>query len=217
MIQKFRTLFYSPILIKAILALIIINYSNTLFSQTSWESVGTLYSGNGVTVELQYKLKSDSCEPNSFKKSKYQYVLHGTLSGSDLYLNWKMDYYACNGSIMCQTNSVNIGKNDLGTIIQPDYVFDGYKIATPFYNDRISLTPDNTPVFSKGKLPTINQEIPTLNKPQDKSLDIIIKLKSYIDILKELKTLFSNDEIMKKNINAILESLSKKINDTLLN
>ena len=60
------------------------------FSQTSWESVGVIYSGNGVTVELEYKLKPDSCEPNSNKKSKYQYNLQGVLNGSDLYLNWKM-------------------------------------------------------------------------------------------------------------------------------
>ncbi len=122
-------------------------------AQTSWESVGTLYSGNGVTVKLEYKLKSDSCETNSTKKSKYQYTISGTLGGVDLYLNWKMDYYACNGLVMCQTNSVNIGKNDTGIIVNPEYVFNNsYKIATPFYDVQISSTPDNTPVFSKGKL-----------------------------------------------------------------
>ncbi len=114
--QKIKTSVSSLEFIRIIITLIVFNYTNIIFSQTSWESVGTLYSGNGVTVELQYKLKSDSCEPNSFKKSKYEYVL----SGNDLYLNWKMDYYACNGLIMCQTNSVNIGRNDLGTIIRPD-------------------------------------------------------------------------------------------------
>ncbi len=57
-------------------------------------------------------------------------------------------------------------------------IFDGFKIATPFYDVQISTTPDNTLVFSKGKFPSISQEIPTPNKSQDKSLNIIIKLKS---------------------------------------
>lgn len=128
--------------------LILISFST--FSQTSWESVGVIYSGNGVSVELEYKLKADSCEPNSNKKSKYQYKLDGTLAGYDLYLNWKMDYYACNGLIMCQTNSVNIGQNDLGYIVSPEYIFNGYKVLKNFYDVRISSSPDNTPVFSKG-------------------------------------------------------------------
>ncbi len=150
--QKLSTKFYYTMLFKAIFFLIALNYSNSLFSQTDFDSVGILYSHKGLTVELDYKINSNFCDSNSTKKSKYQYKISGTPNGNNLYLNWKMDYFNCSDFEMCQTNSINIGNNFTGIIVEPEYIFNGYKIIIPFYDVQISSTRDSTPVYSKGKL-----------------------------------------------------------------
>ena len=123
-----------------------------------WDSIGTIYSGNGVQVNLMYKLKPDSCEENSNKKSKYKYFISGKPNGNDLYLNWKMDYLTCSQLIMAQTNSLNIGKTALGEIVDPDFTFNGFKIIKPFYEVKDSPTPDNTPVQMVGGIKNLSAE-----------------------------------------------------------
>ena len=115
-----------------IFIVIFILNSIAAISQTDWETAGTLYSKNGFQVKLLYKLKADSCETNSTKTSKYEYDISGTPKGSDLYLNWKMDYLTCSGLIMTQANSLKIVKNMSGLIVNPEYKFNGYKVIEPF-------------------------------------------------------------------------------------
>jgi hypothetical protein len=121
-------------------------------AQSGGQSVGTIYSDNNISVELYYKVNPELCNTNS-KESKYWYVLKGKSIGSDLFLNWKMDYYSCNGQIMCQTNYLNIGKQEnIGTVIQMDWTFQGYKVAREFYDVKTASSADLTTPYSIGTI-----------------------------------------------------------------
>ena len=142
-------------LIKLFFVALFIIHSIVTYSQTEWEEAGVLYSKNEFQIKLLYKLKSDSCEPNSMKKSHYEYDIIGTYSERERYLNWRMDYLTCSGLIMTQVNSLKIGTHEKGLIVNPEYTFSGFKVVKPFYDVKISSMPDNTPVLLKGGLKSV--------------------------------------------------------------
>lgn len=133
----------------------------SVHAQTEWESAGIIYKDNFVTVNLEYRIYPNLCNNNSNRTSKFRYRITGTSRDDDYYLNWKMDYYNCNGSITCQTNVLNIGKSSGADEIQEnmDWTFLGYKLETPFYEVKSSYTKDKTAPFIK--------PLPKLIAPQE--------------------------------------------------
>ncbi|GEM_PF-986681 len=79
----------------------------TGFTQTTWSPWEKIYSDTYITVELSFKIYSGSCE--TVKQNKFRYNVTGDLRASDYFLIWKMDYIDCNGSLVYQQNSLNIG------------------------------------------------------------------------------------------------------------
>lgn len=124
--------------------------SNLVSAQADFESVGIIYKDSYVTVELQYKLNDPCLSGGAGKSSKFRYVITGSQSGTDKYLNWKMDYYNCDKSITCQTNFLNIG-NFLSDGINEnvDWTFDGSKLEIPFYDVTVSSSPKRSPSYIK--------------------------------------------------------------------
>lgn len=130
--------------------------SNVIYTEKGWDSPGLIHSGNGVNIYLLYKEKLDSCEPNSFKTSKYKYYIDGTPFNTNLYLNWKIDYLTCSGIIKTQTNYYKFSTQDANNeVLQPEYTFEGYKVVVPFHDVKISDKPDNTPVKEKGGVKSV--------------------------------------------------------------
>jgi len=115
-----------------------------LEAQNDYESVGVIYHDSYVSVELQFKLK----ECSSTRTSRFRYIITGQPRGTDLYLNWKMDYYNCDKGLTRQSNFVNIGNFSTasGTPLENmDWNFAGYRLYVPFFSVRTSNVPDNTP------------------------------------------------------------------------
>lgn len=118
-------------------------------AQDDWQPAGTLYSDSYVTVVLEYDLNPDYC-PNGVGFSRYRYNIKGRSRGSDYYISWCMDFQACNGDIICQTNNLNIGRfDDEGPLEDLDYTFNGATLETAFYDVTTGYSPKKKKPFVK--------------------------------------------------------------------
>ncbi|MCU7551407.1 hypothetical protein OCK74_19955 [Chitinophagaceae bacterium LB-8] len=138
------------------LILLLLKFGDICAQSASWETAGVLYRDGYVTVTLEYRVNSKICDPGSTKKSFWRYIVEGKGRGSDLYLNWKMDYLNCNGNVICLTNNLNIGKfeND-GKNESLDWSFEGATIENEFYDVKTSSYPDLTKPFEKRVMPSV--------------------------------------------------------------
>ena len=100
---------------------------------SEWTPWVAIYNKEGIKVELQFKLSTNSCEQGGIT-NKFRYKITGELKSYDYFINWKMDYYECNGNLYYQQNSINIGRNgSLGIIEAMDYMFTSRKLENSFY------------------------------------------------------------------------------------
>lgn len=80
-----------------------------LWAQTTKTGFKEIYSDGNIKVELQYLLSSNSCQQGG-RQHRYEYKVTGRYRPGIYYLNWKMEYIACNGNLYYQQNSLQIGK-----------------------------------------------------------------------------------------------------------
>lgn len=103
-------------------------------AQNDWEPAGQLYSDSYVQVSLEYKVSKSICNSGN-KPSRYRYVIKGVGRGTNYFVNWSMDFYNCNGELMCLTTSYNVGMIDAdGKKEDLDWTFEGEKIDSVFYD-----------------------------------------------------------------------------------
>jgi len=119
-------------------------------AQVEYQSVGKIYNGDSYidSVTLAYKVY-DYCSGTTQKTCKYQYVIYGNPRGQSQYLNWKMQYFNCDGTLTELTNSLDIGvfarTGDSSKIINTDYNFPAQRIYKYFFDVRVSSSQDMTP------------------------------------------------------------------------
>lgn len=115
-----------------LLIVLMLNCLNGI-SQSAWSDWEEIYKDVNVTVKLQYKLSANSCVQGG-KQNKYRYDIDGKLRTTAYFVNWKMDYIACNGNLYYQQNSINIGSGgSLGKVESMDYMFICDSVVQNFY------------------------------------------------------------------------------------
>ena len=124
----------------ALIIFVILFYSS--YSQSSWTNPEKIYGDSYITVELSYKISSKSCDQDG-RKNKFRYNIIGSLRSYPYYLNWKMDYLDCNGSLYYQEYAVNIGSGgSLGTNLESmEYMFISSSLEKPHYDEFTSSNP----------------------------------------------------------------------------
>ena len=153
--------------------LIFLFNSTVCFSQ--WGAWEQIYSDSDITVELQYKLSSNSCDQGG-KSNKFHYKVTGNLKSYDYYVNWKMDYVDCNGNVYFQQYSINIGSlGNLGIVESMDYIFQCTKLIKPFYENIASYSSEH----GKGIKPNLISKDPESIIGMDKvslggSIDLMV-------------------------------------------
>lgn len=110
-----------------------------------WSPWQGIYDDSNVSVEVQFKMYTNSC--NGGKKCKFRYRLspwlgNGQPSNAN-YVNWKMDYVDCNGVLRWQQFSLNIGEGAKFNMLNEsmDYTFRALEIKAPVYEVESSRYP----------------------------------------------------------------------------
>ncbi len=118
-------------------------------AQSDWQSAGTIYSDNNVTVVMEFKPGKDYCNSN-LKPGRYRYIITSATRNLDYFITWCMDYYDCKGNLICQTNNLDL-KRYTGTpnLADLDWTIEGEQVETPFYNVTSGNQPKNTPPYIK--------------------------------------------------------------------
>lgn len=117
-----------------------------LINAQNFESVGTLYQGNGISIELQYRMYNPCL---GGKPSRFRYNVSGKYRVSGKYLNWKAEYYNCNQTITVMSQYVELDKLDEGIVEDFDYNFAGHKMELNYYDVTVSSYPVSSPSFTK--------------------------------------------------------------------
>ena len=128
---------------------------------TNWED---LYADNFIRVQIRYYIPAqNTCQGTNGKKFRFYYRVIGSYRNYPYFLNWKLDYYDCNGILYFQTYALNIGSRqnpeDISnwmSIESLDYEFDASKIETLHYEAEVS----NSGKYNSGKKPIKNSTPP---------------------------------------------------------
>lgn len=119
------------------------------FSQTGWGAWQKLYKDNNITVEIKFFIAENSCVDGE-KPLKFKYQLNGYLTSYTQFVNWKMDYTACNGELTYVKNSIAIGGKDAIQLLgenklidnvfvdQDNATFTCIDLVEPFYDAVLS-------------------------------------------------------------------------------
>ncbi len=115
-----------------------------LFAQTGWQPWQKVYSDQMITVELQINIPPDGCDPNG-KQFKYRGKLTGALRTSPAYVNFKMDFVSCSGTLYYQYIALSVWDNNGGAVNgimveSLDYKFSASSIAETFYDVELLYT-----------------------------------------------------------------------------
>ena len=154
-----RMLKYYVLLFLKISILISVNAQKS--GSTNWED---LYADNFIRVQIQFYIPAQStCLGTNGKKFRFKYRVMGSYRNYPSFLNWKLDYYDCNGILYFQTYSLNIGSrqipediSDWFSIESLDYEFDASRIETKHYEEEVS----NSGKYNSGKKPNKNSSPP---------------------------------------------------------
>jgi hypothetical protein len=79
------------------------------FSQGAWLPWEPLFKDDNIEVEVSFQINKNSCEEGG-RYSKIKYKVTGEIRDYRYFINWKMDYVDCYGSLYYQINSLNIGE-----------------------------------------------------------------------------------------------------------
>ena len=111
----------------------------TLYAQRGYSDLETIYSDGDVTVQIQYKMSQSSCDNG--KPNKFRYKISG-YHRTKQYLNWKMDYIACNGNLHFRQYSVDIKSSRATDIVESiDNIFVAKMLERAFYDAIPSSVP----------------------------------------------------------------------------
>jgi hypothetical protein len=110
----------------------------TVFSQTGWHDWVKIYSDESMVVELQLYYSDNSCEEDG-RQFKYRTRLTGQFRNRPYFVNWKMNYFDCNGSLYYLQNAIELwdrnGGYVNGLIFESlDNRFTANSILQPFYD-----------------------------------------------------------------------------------
>lgn len=106
-------------------------------SWTSWES---LHKDSKITVEVQFYIPANNICQSNGRRIRYKYRVKGSYWNAPYYLNWKLNYFDCNGDLFYQTYSLEIGKSapeDISNWISVesmDYEIDAASLETRHYD-----------------------------------------------------------------------------------
>jgi len=121
--------------------LLLVNAINA-FSQSGWGEWEKIFNDEYIVVEVQYYLSDSSCEDEG-RQFKYRTRVTGQYRAYPYFLNWKMNYFDCNGNLFYQVISTDVWKTGgggaFGDIYESlDNRFTGMKILQPFYDPVLS-------------------------------------------------------------------------------
>lgn len=106
-------------------------------SKTNWES---LYKDSKITVEVQFEIPANNICQSNGRRIRYKYRVKGSYWNAPYHLNWKLNYFDCNGDLFYQTYSLEIGKStpeDISNWISVesmDYEIDAASLETRHYD-----------------------------------------------------------------------------------
>jgi hypothetical protein len=119
-------------------------------AQTAWQSKGPLYQDKFITVEIEYQLGKDACQPGG-SPSRYRYKITKLTAKRDYYINWRFDYFDCDHELKTQSNSLHItAASRTGYFSSEANTFFAKQMSNNFNDVKRSLT-----------LPTVTDYEPT--------------------------------------------------------
>lgn len=142
------------------------NNSTAVTTTTStWGAWETLYSDQDVTVDIQFKLASNSCI-NGGKRSKYRYRISGRPVSYSKFVYWKLSYNNCNNNLIAENKKIQIGGSNVSTgmVESMDYTFTG-TVSQKFSN--VYAYPTKGPSNTTTTSPTYNQNKPKWKRGQN--------------------------------------------------
>lgn len=95
---------------KALLFLsFLLSFSLLASAQSRWQQLGVVHDDGTIKVELEFYTPQPNNSCQTGKLFKYKYKLTGKYHSQLQYLNWKLDYIDCNGSLYEKSISLKIG------------------------------------------------------------------------------------------------------------